>query len=166
MQYSLFLSFVVANETLCLYRSRSIGKRKGLPPGFPGLACCHCFGGYGSGRFSPSSINTLSDTSKTLNVLHNHMIRCRKCRTEVGEHLQQQQQLLQQRHNQLQPQQQQRLQQQLLVLLQTVRGMNQLFKSARCRRTSSAAHKNIVRLCDAWLVWSFQANFMFEPILQ
>jgi hypothetical protein len=26
-------------------------------------------------------------------------------------------------------------------------------------------HKNIVRLCDAWLAWSFQANFMFEPIL-
>jgi hypothetical protein len=26
-------------------------------------------------------------------------------------------------------------------------------------------HKNIVRLCDAWLAWSFQANFMFQPIL-
>jgi hypothetical protein len=26
-------------------------------------------------------------------------------------------------------------------------------------------HKNIVRLCDAWLAWSFQAKFMFEPIL-
>jgi hypothetical protein len=24
-------------------------------------------------------------------------------------------------------------------------------------------HKNIVRLCDAWLAWSFQASFMFEP---
>lgn len=60
-----------------------LGKRKGLPPGFPGLACRHCFGGYGSGRFFPSSIKTLSDTSKTLNVLHNHMMRCRKCPTEV-----------------------------------------------------------------------------------
>ena len=26
-------------------------------------------------------------------------------------------------------------------------------------------HKNIARLCDAWSVWSFRANFMFEPIL-
>lgn len=64
-----------------------LGKRKGLPPGFPGLACRHCFGGYGSGRFFPSSIKTLSDTSKTLNVLHNHMIRCRKCPAAVRETL-------------------------------------------------------------------------------
>ena len=64
-----------------------LGKRKGLPPGFPGLACTHCFGGYGSGRFFPSSIKTLSDTSKTLNVLHNHMMRCRKCPVEVRENL-------------------------------------------------------------------------------
>ena len=64
-----------------------LGKRKGLPPGFPGLACRHCFGGYGSGRFFPSSIKTLSDTSKTLNVLHNHMMRCRKCPAETRESL-------------------------------------------------------------------------------
>ena len=64
-----------------------LGKRKGLPPGFPGLACSHCFGGYGSGRFFPSSIKTLSDTSKTLNVLHNHMMRCRKCPQEVRDKL-------------------------------------------------------------------------------
>mmetsp|Transcript_26031 Transcript_26031/g.36487 ORF Transcript_26031/g.36487 Transcript_26031/m.36487 type:complete len:727 (+) Transcript_26031:149-2329(+) len=64
-----------------------LGKRKGLPPGFAGLACRHCFGGYGSGRFFPSSIKTLSDTSKTLNVLHNHMMRCRKCPQEVKDTL-------------------------------------------------------------------------------
>lgn len=64
-----------------------LGKRKGLPTGFAGLACRHCFGGYGSGRFFPSSIKTLSDTSKTLNVLHNHMSRCRKCPKEVIEEL-------------------------------------------------------------------------------
>ncbi|KAL7578842.1 hypothetical protein ACA910_016062 [Epithemia clementina (nom. ined.)] len=66
-----------------------LGKRKGLPPGFRGLACRFCFGGYGSGRFFPSSIKTLSDTSKTLNVLHNHMIRCRKCPAAVRETLEQ-----------------------------------------------------------------------------
>ncbi|KAL3816268.1 hypothetical protein ACHAXA_008076 [Cyclostephanos tholiformis] len=62
-----------------------LGKRKGLPTGFAGLACRHCFGGYGSGRFFPSSIKTLSDTSKTLNVLHNHMSRCRKLPKETLE---------------------------------------------------------------------------------
>ena len=72
----------------CLFTEADrLGKRKGLPPGFPGLACKHCFGGYGSGRFFPSSIKTLSDTSKTLNVLHNHMIRCRKCPADIRERL-------------------------------------------------------------------------------
>lgn len=66
-----------------------LGKRKGLPPGFPGLACKHCFGGFGSGRFFPSSIKTLSDTSKTLNVLHNHMMRCRKCPVPIRDSLEQ-----------------------------------------------------------------------------
>jgi hypothetical protein len=64
-----------------------LGKRKGLPPGYAGLACRHCFGGYGSGRFFPSSIKTLSDTSKSLNVLHNHMLKCRKCPQEVKDRL-------------------------------------------------------------------------------
>jgi hypothetical protein len=31
-------------------------------------------------------------------------------------------------------------------------------------KRGTAQHKNMVRLCDA-LAWSFQANFMFEPIL-
>ena len=63
-----------------------LGKRKGLPLGFAGLACRHCYGGYGSGRFFPSNIKTMSDASKTLNVLHSHMMRCRKCpsRVKVG----------------------------------------------------------------------------------
>ncbi|KAL7535857.1 hypothetical protein ACHAWF_005293 [Thalassiosira exigua] len=64
-----------------------LGKRKGLPAGFAGLACRHCFGGYGSGRFFPSSIKTLSDTSKTLNVLHNHMARCRKVSPDILDEL-------------------------------------------------------------------------------
>ena len=63
-----------------------LGKRKGLPLSFAGLACRHYYGGYGSGRFFPSNIKTMSDTSKTLNVLHSHMMRCRKCpsRVKVG----------------------------------------------------------------------------------
>jgi len=64
-----------------------LGKRKGLPAGFAGIACRHCYGGYGAGRFFPSSIKTLSDTSKTLNVLYNHMNRCRKCPQDVRDKL-------------------------------------------------------------------------------
>lgn len=66
-----------------------LGKRKNLTTGFAGLACRHCFGGYGSGRFFPSSIKTLSDTSKTLNVLHNHLGRCRKVPKEVLKQMEQ-----------------------------------------------------------------------------
>ena len=64
-----------------------LGKRKNLPLGFAGLACKHCFGGYGSGRYFPSSIKTISDTSKTLNVLHSHMARCRRVPKDVVDQL-------------------------------------------------------------------------------
>jgi hypothetical protein len=87
--YSTAFSFHLLSQMQpCVFTEADrLGKRKGLPPGFPGLACRHCFGGYGSGRFFPSSIKTLSDTSKTLNVLHNHMTRCRKCPPEIRETL-------------------------------------------------------------------------------
>jgi len=83
-----FSFYLLRQMQMCVFTEADrLGKRKGLPPGFPGLACRHCFGGYGSGRFFPSSIKTLSDTSKTLNVLYNHMMRCRKCPMEVRETL-------------------------------------------------------------------------------
>ena len=83
-----FSFYLLGQMQMCVFTEADrLGKRKGLPPGFPGLACRHCFGGYGSGRFFPSSIKTLSDTSKTLNVLYNHMMRCRKCPIEVRETL-------------------------------------------------------------------------------
>jgi hypothetical protein len=88
--YSTAFSFHLLSQMQpCVFTEADrLGKRKGLPPGFPGLACRHCFGGYGSGRFFPSSIKTLSDTSKTLNVLYNHMMRCRKCPQDVRKMLQ------------------------------------------------------------------------------
>jgi TolA-binding protein len=87
--YSTSFSYhLLAQMQPCVFTEADrLGKRKGLPPGFPGLACRHCFGGFGSGRFFPSSIKTLSDTSKTLNVLHNHMMRCRKCPSEIKDNL-------------------------------------------------------------------------------
>jgi hypothetical protein len=62
-----------------------LGKRQGLPLGFPGLACRHC----GGGRSFAASIKTLSDTSKTLHALHSHMMRCVKCPLQVQESLEQ-----------------------------------------------------------------------------
>eukprot|EP00538_Stauroneis_constricta_P000200 CAMPEP_0119571158 /NCGR_PEP_ID=MMETSP1352-20130426/43976_1 /TAXON_ID=265584 /ORGANISM="Stauroneis constricta, Strain CCMP1120" /LENGTH=1016 /DNA_ID=CAMNT_0007620837 /DNA_START=432 /DNA_END=3482 /DNA_ORIENTATION=+ len=87
--YATKFSFhLLAQMQPCKFKEADrLGKRKGLPHGFSGLACRHCFGGYGSGRFFPSSIKTLSDTSKTLNVLHNHMMRCRKCPKDVRDKL-------------------------------------------------------------------------------
>jgi hypothetical protein len=88
--YSTGFSFLLLSQMQpCEFTEADrLGKRKGLPHGFPGLACQHCYGGFGAGRFFPSSIKTLSDTSKTLNVLHNHMLRCRKCPLEIRELLQ------------------------------------------------------------------------------
>ena len=56
-----------------------LGKRKAHRLGFPGIACMYCFGGNGTGRYFPSSIKTFADVSKTLNVLHGHLIRCKGC---------------------------------------------------------------------------------------
>lgn len=83
-----FSYFIMSQMRKCHFvEADRLGKRKALPAGFPGLACRHCFGGFGSGRFFPSTLKTLSDTSKTLNVLHNHMMRCRKCPMDVRDSL-------------------------------------------------------------------------------
>ena len=66
-----------------------LGKRKGLPIGFAGLACRHCYPRFGNGRYFPSSLKTLSDTSKTLNVLNAHLLRCRSCPEDIREELKQ-----------------------------------------------------------------------------
>jgi hypothetical protein len=79
-----------------------IGKRYSLINGFPGLACKHCIstssstsssnGQYNNngiigGRFFPSTIKTLADSSKTLNVIHNHIMRCYVCPIQIREAL-------------------------------------------------------------------------------
>lgn len=88
MSTSFSLTLLTQMRACVFTEADRLGKRKGLPLGFSGLACKHCYGGYGSGRFFPSSIKTMSDTSKTLNVLHCHMMRCRKCPIEVRVQLQ------------------------------------------------------------------------------
>ena len=60
-----------------------LGRRRGLEVGYAGLACRHCVGGYGSGRFFPSSVKTMSDASKTLDVVYKHMCKCKKTPPKV-----------------------------------------------------------------------------------
>jgi len=60
-----------------------LGRRRGLEVGYAGLACRHCVGEYGSGRFFPSSVKTMSDASKTLDVVYKHMCKCKKCPPKV-----------------------------------------------------------------------------------
>ncbi|KAL7528488.1 hypothetical protein ACHAXR_002474, partial [Thalassiosira sp. AJA248-18] len=71
----------------CVFTEADRLGRCKLPTGFAGLACRHCFGGYGSGRFFPSTIKILSETSKTLNRMHNHMSRCRNVPQEILDEL-------------------------------------------------------------------------------
>lgn len=60
-----------------------LGRRRNLEVGFAGLACRHCFGVYGSGRFFPSSVKTMADASKTLDVIYRHVMKCKKCPSDI-----------------------------------------------------------------------------------
>ena len=85
-----FVYVLMQQMRICKFTEADrLGKRKGLPIGYSGLACRHCYGGYSSGRFFPSSLKTLSDTSKGVNVLHNHMTKCRNCPLQVRDLLDQ-----------------------------------------------------------------------------
>ncbi|KAL7470434.1 hypothetical protein ACHAXS_010662 [Conticribra weissflogii] len=71
--------FVMEQMTRCTFTEADrLGKRKRHQLGFPGLACKHCFGGNGSGRFFPLTLKTFSDVSKSLHVLRNHLVKCAK----------------------------------------------------------------------------------------
>jgi hypothetical protein len=79
-----FTYLLMRQMTLCTFTECDrLGKRKDLPLGFGGIECRHCISDFGTGRFFPSSIKTMSDTTKTLNILHAHLLKCRKCPTAV-----------------------------------------------------------------------------------
>jgi len=78
---------VLSQMQACAFmESDQRNKRSYHPLGYAGLACRHCSGEDGRSRFFPSNLKTMSDTSKTLNVLHSHILRCRHCplRVKVG----------------------------------------------------------------------------------
>ena len=69
--------FIMQQMSSCTFtESDRLGKRRSHRFGFPGIACIHCAGKNGSGRYFPSSVKTFADASKTINVLHNHILKC------------------------------------------------------------------------------------------
>ena len=79
-----FTFHLMAQMQPCVFTEADrLGRRRGLEVGFAGLACRHCFGVYGTGRFFPSSVKTMSDASKTLDVIYRHMIKCKKCPPDI-----------------------------------------------------------------------------------
>jgi len=83
-----FTYFLMRQMSICSFTEGDrLGKRKELPLNFGGIACRHCISDFGTGRFFPSSIKTMSDTTKTLNILHTHILKCRKCPATVKDEL-------------------------------------------------------------------------------
>lgn len=60
------------------YKTRSVG--------FPGLACRHCVGQAGCGRYFPASEASLSQTTTSQTIM-NHVRNCRRCPVEIRENL-------------------------------------------------------------------------------
>ena len=63
-----------------------VGCYKGRPIGFRGLACRHCIGQAGSGRYFPSSEASLSQTTTSQTIL-NHVRNCRMVPVSIREEL-------------------------------------------------------------------------------
>ena len=63
-----------------------VGCYKGREVGFPGLACKHCVGQAGCGRYFPASEASLSQTTTSQTIL-NHVRNCRRCPIEIRENL-------------------------------------------------------------------------------
>ena len=63
-----------------------VGCYKGRPLGFRGLACRHCIGQAGSGRYFPASEASLSQTTTSQTIL-NHVRNCRMVPASIREEL-------------------------------------------------------------------------------
>lgn len=63
-----------------------VGCYKGRKTGFPGLACKHCVGQAGCGRYFPASEASLSQTTTSQTIV-NHVRNCRRCPIDIREQL-------------------------------------------------------------------------------
>jgi len=69
-----------------LMEADRVGCYKTRKLGFPGLACRHCVGQAGCGRYFPASEASLSQTTTSQTIM-NHVRNCRRCPVEVRENL-------------------------------------------------------------------------------
>jgi len=69
-----------------LMEADKVGCYKGRDVGFPGLACKHCVGQAGCGRYFPASEASLSQTTTSQTIM-NHVRNCRRCPIEIRENL-------------------------------------------------------------------------------
>jgi hypothetical protein len=70
--------FLMEADRVGCYKTRKIG--------FPGLACRHCVGQAGCGRYFPASEASLSQTTTSQTIM-NHVRNCRRCPIEIRENL-------------------------------------------------------------------------------
>jgi hypothetical protein len=69
-----------------LMEADRVGCYKTRKVGFPGLACRHCVGQAGCGRYFPASEGSLSQTTTSQTIM-NHVRNCRRCPVEIRESL-------------------------------------------------------------------------------
>ena len=69
-----------------LMEADKVGCYKSRRVGFPGLACKHCVGQAGCGRYFPASEASLSQTTTSQTIM-NHVRNCRRCPIEIRENL-------------------------------------------------------------------------------
>lgn len=69
-----------------LMEADRVGCYKTRKVGFPGLACKHCVGQAGCGRYFPATEASLSQTTTSQTIM-NHVRNCRRCPTEIRESL-------------------------------------------------------------------------------
>jgi hypothetical protein len=69
-----------------LMEADRVGCYKTRRVGFPGLACRHCVGQAGCGRYFPASEASLSQTTTSQTIM-NHVRNCRRCPVEIRENL-------------------------------------------------------------------------------
>lgn len=69
-----------------LMESDRVGCYKTRKVGFPGLACKHCVGQAGCGRYFPASEASLSQTTTSQTIM-NHVRNCRRCPVDIRENL-------------------------------------------------------------------------------
>jgi len=90
MEVSTYTHLVLSHVEFCrLPPMQMIGKRKYMPLGFPGIRCQYCNeeDRLRSGSYFPSSLKTMSDSSKTLFAIDNHFQKCASCPIEVKDEL-------------------------------------------------------------------------------